>query len=288
MFKHFILTRFNLKRDDYNGLDKNNQPVMTIEWLEKRFSLFEKYCLPSIINQSKKNFIWFILFDTYTPDRFVNLIRQYEQSYIFLKPLYIDSGSDESIRKVFNGEMPRYLQPDDRYVITSRIDNDDAFHEDMIREVQNLFKRQRDSFLSFTYGLQYDLKLQVLTRWHYRNNHFISRIEEISDGIETVLTHDHTQIDKSAKVEYINNKNKPLWLELVHEGNLVNYLYPTAVPLFKIGIPHSFNIENKVSSRNTSIAYFQYVKLRILLVRAKILRRLGIYEFLKGSRARKI
>lgn len=57
--KHFIATRFNLKIEEWNTA-KDGSVVLTEKWLEERFNLFEKYCFPSVANQSIKNFYWLI------------------------------------------------------------------------------------------------------------------------------------------------------------------------------------------------------------------------------------
>lgn len=46
--QHFLLTRFNLL---LWRQDKEGGKVRTTKWLEHRFLLFEKYCLPSIKNK---------------------------------------------------------------------------------------------------------------------------------------------------------------------------------------------------------------------------------------------
>lgn len=65
--QHFILTRFNLLIFNKN---KEGKKVRTIKWLEHRFMLFEKYCLPSVKNQTCQDFQWIVLFDSSTPERF--------------------------------------------------------------------------------------------------------------------------------------------------------------------------------------------------------------------------
>ena len=47
-YKHIILTRFNLQFE--LGNDIHTQPY----WLDERFRLFEKYCLPSIVEQTNQ------------------------------------------------------------------------------------------------------------------------------------------------------------------------------------------------------------------------------------------
>ena len=281
MFKHFILTRFNLKTDHIPGRDKNNQPVLTTEWLERRFFLFEKYCLPSMMNQSCKNFIWFVLFSNNTPERFLEKIRNYESKFPNLKPLFLEPGGLETIKKKFNEMLPDYLSNDDRYIITTRIDNDDAFHKDMILEVQSLFDKQEDVFISFIYGLQYDIQQKVLVRMHYENNHFISRIEKLSSGVDTVIAHDHTAIQMVSDVNYIRNRNKPMWLEIIHDGNIINSLNPSSTPFVFSTVLASFHLEERISLLNSSVALIRYIRIHLLLARAALLKKLGIYDLLK-------
>ena len=62
MFRHFIITRFNVRVGKPQN-DKNGNHTNTDVWLKNRIDLFEKYCLPSIVGQTSKNFIWLVLFD---------------------------------------------------------------------------------------------------------------------------------------------------------------------------------------------------------------------------------
>ena len=60
-YKHFIITRFNI-RANYGCKLKNpeNNPMNRIleeDYLKERFSIFEKYTLPSIKRQTNPNFI---------------------------------------------------------------------------------------------------------------------------------------------------------------------------------------------------------------------------------------
>lgn len=238
-----------------------------------------------MVNQSCSEFVWFVLFDTDTPGRFIQKIKTYQQQYPFFKPLFLESGNPDFLRKRFNEVVKQYLADDDQYVITSRIDNDDAFHSDMIRDVQDLFDRQENVFVSFIYGLQFDTKRRVMARMHYENNHFISRIEKRSDVIDTVLTHEHTQIGKVTDVIYIDNKMKPLWLEIIHEGNVINYLYSSSVPLVSNKSAGAFALKERISLKNTILAMVKYGYLQILLARNVLLKKMGIYDLLKRSSA---
>ena len=73
-YSHFIITRFNL---NLYAQDKHDLPTRTDRWLEHRFEVFERYCLPSVAAQTSGNFTWLCLFDAATPEP----TRQAEISY---------------------------------------------------------------------------------------------------------------------------------------------------------------------------------------------------------------
>ena len=64
-YSHFIITRFNL---NLYAQDKHDLPTRTDRWLEHRFEVFERYCLPSVAAQTSGNFTWLCLFDAATPE----------------------------------------------------------------------------------------------------------------------------------------------------------------------------------------------------------------------------
>jgi hypothetical protein len=138
----------------------------------------------------------------------------------------------------------------DQYVITSRLDSDDAYHECMVQRIQEEFKQQDDIFLSFDIGLQYEREQRLLSVIYFQRNAFISRIEKVTNkSFETVLSTKHTQADKVAPVKYI--RTQPLWLMLIHEGNLYNW-FRTANILGSAKITKGFHLSPaiKVSVRN--------------------------------------
>ena len=83
MFQHYLITRFNLKKEGWDT-SKNNIPVLTEEWLERRFKLFETFCFPSVKHQSNQNFTWFVYFDVDTPKVFKDrILTQAEKEAIY-------------------------------------------------------------------------------------------------------------------------------------------------------------------------------------------------------------
>ena len=72
-FKHFILTRFNLPIFQPKVGEKKVSHLDE-EYLNYRFDLFERFCLPSVKGQTCQDFRWFVLFDAATPAVFRNRI----------------------------------------------------------------------------------------------------------------------------------------------------------------------------------------------------------------------
>ncbi len=115
------------------------------------------------------------------------------------------------------------LEPVDEYIITARIDNDDAFHRSFIERLRNEFHGQEDEIINFLNGLQYDQENGVLVFVRKASNPFIARIERVKEGkaltVLDVMHHDAAATGLLRNVDTI-----PLWLQLIHRGNLENGL----------------------------------------------------------------
>ncbi len=62
MVQHFVITRFDLAADG-RPVRKRTAPG----WLDRRFDLFETFCLPSMAGQTITPFHWLVYFDEATP-----------------------------------------------------------------------------------------------------------------------------------------------------------------------------------------------------------------------------
>ena len=95
LYKHFVITRFNirihygckLKNPEDNPMDR----ILDEDYLEERFYIFEKYTFPSMKNQNNKDFTWIILFHKKTPDKFKKRIERLKHEFNFVD-LYLDDG----------------------------------------------------------------------------------------------------------------------------------------------------------------------------------------------------
>ncbi len=89
MFRHFIITRFNIRVGKL-GTDKNGNLTRTDVWLKNRIDLFEKYCLPSVVGQTNKNFTWMVLFDKISIQNYMYKIEAYRAVCPQFHPFFFD------------------------------------------------------------------------------------------------------------------------------------------------------------------------------------------------------
>jgi hypothetical protein len=281
VYKHFIITRFNLKFGGHFNKDKSGLPTQTKTWLDERFHLFEKYCFPSIQNQTCLNFTWFVLFDIETPDEYKNKLVELEKVFSNFKPLFLKSGDFACVSRVLNEEVEKRIDSSTTHIITSRIDNDDTFNIRIIEEIQKRFFEQDDEFLNFEYGLQYDVSKKILVEFNYKKNHFLSRIEKLRYPIHTVLSEDHTQVDNIARVSNILI-DEPMWIEVVHQSNVSNAT-KLLKPVFEEIIFSQFGIKASLNTKNTLKHFKRYIKKCAFVNVRDVIQYVGLFPFLKRA-----
>lgn len=222
-FQHFILTRFNIL---LWRQDKEGKKVRTIKWLEHRFSLFERFCLPSIKGQTCQNFEWIVLFDSKTPDIFKKRIESYQQDCPQLIPVFVEPENGWRFAEIFRDEIIKRLSA--KRVLTTYLDNDDALNIGFIEDIQKRAASVSDgTFINYNDGFQYYVEDQYLMQIHYPTNHFVSVVEKgepaTLKGIFGYGGHSYIEKIKGVKIEHV--KNLPMWCEVVHEKNMINDAY---------------------------------------------------------------
>ena len=218
--QHFILTRFNLLLWQR---DKEGAPVRTQSWLEHRFTLFESFSLPSLMRQTNQGFIWIVLFDSTTPEKYRQRIAGYKDICPQFEPVFVAPERGRFFANVFRDEMVKRLEAS--RIISTYLDNDDAlnvrFVEDLRRRVVSLAD---GTFIRYSDGYQYYTKGQFVTRICYPKNHFVSVLERGNPttlkGIYGYGGHFHIDENKTARIE--NIEGLPMWCEVVHEKNMIN------------------------------------------------------------------
>ena len=90
-FGHVILTRFNVATPGREAAFRNLP-----SWLENRFDLFERNCLPTVAGQTSRNFKWLVYFDPATPAAFKAKIESY-RALVAFHPLFAGIRPHEAI-----------------------------------------------------------------------------------------------------------------------------------------------------------------------------------------------
>lgn len=253
MIRHFLITRFNVPFSQYVN-DKTGNHIRDENWLNHRFNLFSHFCFPSVQNQTNQNFTWFVFFDINTPDHYKDVIEKYSSLYSNFTPLFIKSGEEfipELRKNIFN-----MLSENDQFVITSRIDNDDALFNEFIDRVQKEFDKQDDIIINFETGIILDTIKKTIYRVYDKSNPFLSRIERVRNSeVQTAISFKHSDAAMQAPVKQIHDVLG--WLIVIHNNNLINVSY--GKPLYPdVNLFKDFNI--CLSDLNLKMDYIGLIK----------------------------
>lgn len=204
---HVILTRFNLPTPGVESLVRAREG-----WLRERQQLFERYCLPSLLAQSKMNYHWIIYYDDESPDWLKERTKSLSSRGEFT-PLYRQSVPRgqllEDISSVV-GERSELL-------LTTNLDNDDAVATDFVARLQCNAQTQAPVALYIDEGL-----IQRGDRFYRRtdaSNAFCS-VSEPWDNPMTAWFDWHNRLERHMPARHI--QGEPAWLQVVHDGNVSN------------------------------------------------------------------
>lgn len=216
MINHFIITRFNLRMKEWS-LTKNNQTILDDEWHMHRFELFEKYCLPSVSNQTCKDFKWLIFFDITTPSKFKERIDDLVKKTGAFQPVFINGGEVllTSLRQVIN----KMDLDHNSILITSRLDNDDLLYKNFVDTIQSMANYSKKQLVDARYGYRMNAEKRVI---HIKKKFgpFLSLIEPIED-FQTIFFTGHGQWKELSK-GILKTIDKPMWMQIIHDKNIAN------------------------------------------------------------------
>ena len=214
-FCHYLITRFNLRVSEW-AITKNNEQLLSEEWMEHRLYLFENFCFPSVAAQTNTNFLWLIYIDTDTSDKHRLQLERLAATCSHVRFIMID-GMISFIPHLTDFISRTCHQP---YLITSRVDNDDCLHKDYIGEIQKVFNRQSFSIVDIVKG--YSLQIEPDVRLGKKEqvfNPFVSLIES-NKNPKTIFTASHASWKEESRIIRINHKR--LWMAIIHDKNKIN------------------------------------------------------------------
>jgi hypothetical protein len=256
-YTHFIITQFNLR--DF-PLSNNKDYDSWLIWTRNRIELFRNYCLPSIINQSNKSFIWLLYFDSDTPPEFNEFILELK-TYPWIKICFCNGF--EGFNKDYINEVKVRLPEAVKWVITSRIDNDDCLHRDAIQTIQTNFVEKHKFILSLASGYILNVFDRTMSHYYYPMSPFLSLFENTEIELKGVFEKGHTKwnflrlfVLREIWLDLFNKKarehrfilKKPLWIQIYHVGNVSNSFY-RGLPVMRSKNLNDFNIDFQTNSQ---------------------------------------
>lgn len=216
--KHFIITQFNVRFKWSKGSASTHGKVPNTEWFNHRLKLFDKFCYPSIVNQTCQNFDWLIFFDAETTDK--KLLEKYNR---FI-PIFVKDYKYWNYKSIVK-EIKKLLTPKFKWLMTTRFDCDDSLGRNYIKTMQERFS-PGDFILNPVNGITYDIRSGKAYKFSYRcSNPYITTVEKIcGKPLKTCFRDNHPAMKKHFR-RFIQVQNpKRLWLQIIHDKNLGNKL----------------------------------------------------------------
>ena len=223
-FKHFLITRFNLrkittpqKRWSNEILHKSEVDSLNPGWLKYRLDLFFKYCYPSVNQQDTRRFQWLILMDDRTPEEIALPLREAVAKHDNYT-LWMDRAPDI----ITAPKAIMACQGSKEFVISTALDSDDAISTNYLRTIQNKFRGKRE-FINVVKGvvMAHHKGYQYIGNRTGRTvNHFRSFVEK-KNNIYSVYGISHGSSEDLAPVHHLTDTHAE-WLEVIHGDNCSN------------------------------------------------------------------
>ena len=225
MINHFIVTHFNIPIYTEFQSVRNSKTdfIRDEEYLDYRFALFEKYNLASIGNQTFKDFKWIVLFHEDTPQKYKEKMKNYQQQVVQFCPYFLNDEESKNhlsyVKNIINNTIDT-----SKKVFVTRTDNDDAFHERYLEEIQRIASQQTYTgtyVINYSSGLVHLQSTKYTRRVEYPDNHFLTVISDAPDII-TPYDYGHSEFSKKLDLCNVSDPKNPMWLEIVHDKNVTN------------------------------------------------------------------
>ena len=194
--------------------------------------------------QTEKDFTWMVFFHSDTPEKYKKRVQEYKALMQNFIPVYMKP--EESISHFDDYLYDFIKEQEEKWILTTRIDNDDLIAEDFIEKLQSAVKemKKEECFLSFLWGINWDIQNGMTAYMQYPYNHFVSILSSKAEKTRFVLQYTHTLIGETGipvytigktekhRVRWNNTKGlvteakrKPMWCEIIHETNYMNYMH---------------------------------------------------------------
>ena len=207
--KVFVLTRFAQQFG-------HRSVGFASDWWDLRIALLKQWTEPSLRRQSAENFEWLVsISETVSPQQRQILV----EAVAGFGEVVLQKGLASS-QDVFRARLQNERDP----YWTVRLDSDDMIHPEFIAELSRE-KLPVGAVVSFPEGAILDLETPFLGLRRLSNNPFLAHRGQNGDNVFDLGDHGKVSFT-NAKVFFARDKKNPMWLQLVHGGNLANRVMP--------------------------------------------------------------
>jgi hypothetical protein len=224
---HVLVTRFNVDIA-YAASGRGIED----DWLRDRIQVFDRITVPSVVSQSVPFDAWLVFFNSRSPQWFKTLVEARTE----FTPIWIEG-------PLLDGRISSELRglgwADREFLITSRLDNDDAISRDFAAAVQHQFDRQDRLFIEFPRGVEYANGDYFRKTW--RSNPFLSLIEGTRGAIDTVIVRPHPEVRRAEPTRTLWDRN--MWLQNSHPLSTTSPRVRNARPIIRKGRPRNIVCE---------------------------------------------
>ncbi|MDQ8735769.1 glycosyltransferase family A protein [Paenibacillus sp. LHD-38] len=202
---------------EFNNRSKPNnrwKVGLTRQWIEYRMSIFMKYTLQSLKNQTNQNFTVLVRYAISSESTILQTLSKYEALPGNVR--FVPDGQYLKVQK----ELTRGY----KYLYLVRLDCDDMYHKTFIKQLHNYKPKQKTRALINQTGYVYDsLRHRVATvkKPSPPFYTFIYRTSAYFKGLRYKTPKGHTSVIK-LKHEILTKNGKRNYMVVVHERNTLN------------------------------------------------------------------
>lgn len=229
--KHVVITRLNTK----NSTGLNNDP----EWLSHRLGMFEQFCLPSVLGQTCLDFDWYVFVSLDSP----GMVRDRLQRMGCVPVIALaDKFEAWGVAATCDWE------PRDDWLVTTRLDSDDAIHKTFVEEVQRRWQPEpswgHGMVMNFQEGVGLNYDAKELTSMRRPVNEFMSFAERWWRHQQPRTVFDSSmpaEMGQRFPVTRIDI-GKPMWMKVWHGKNCIQKEPWPEVPAYGVDVKEEFGV----------------------------------------------
>ena len=235
-FDHLIITRYNLSVP----WGRRGRLHADERWLEERQRLFERYCLPSVVQAERScpSVTWVLMCAADSPTSLRTYMAKIARLHPWIIPTYLEE--DFLISDVVDSSLKQVTGKPSHFLLTTRLDSDDAIGQNFVDdlrletekslELNLLGKIEFPSLINFPFGWQ-----TVQGRLYLSadlGSPFLSFLEERFENAPAVTCYlgTHREMHGSAKTVRQLVTSGPSWLQVIHGSNEANVVCGLRLP----------------------------------------------------------